>query len=243
MAETPKPRNLKGTWKQALVTFLSPFVLLFVFRWAILEFFVIPSSSMVPTLLIHDHILVKKWSYGLKQPFGDDWLFFWQKPQRGDVVVFRYPKNPNVFYIKRLIGLPGDKIVFENKILTVNGLKWETLPLENSSREEEDSEGFTYFEENSGDKESHIIRYLQSHEEHERLEIDVPEKNYFFMGDNRDQSSDSRIWGFVPQALLIGPAWSVWLSCSQTLENMPMVCDPQKLRWSRFFKKIVVRGP
>ncbi len=107
MSPTPETKNLKGTWDQAILTFLLPILLVLGVRWAFVEPFVIPSGSMIPNLLIHDHIIVKKFSYGLHIPFGDVWIAQWSAPQRGDIVVFKYPENPDVYYIKRLIGLPG----------------------------------------------------------------------------------------------------------------------------------------
>ena len=111
----------QGTWPQALLTFFIPLALVFLFRWFLFEPFVIPSESMVPNLLIHDHIMVKKFSYGFKPPMGDGWLWKFKQPARGDVVVFRFPENRDVFFIKRLIGLPGDEVLVQNGQISVNG--------------------------------------------------------------------------------------------------------------------------
>ena len=117
----PRKKNGKqGRWSQALLLFFLPIFLIFSLRWFFYEPFVIPSESMVPNLYIHDHILVQKFSSGLKTPMGDGWLYMWQKPKRGDVVVFRFPENRDVFFIKRLIGLPGDKIKTKGMSLSVN---------------------------------------------------------------------------------------------------------------------------
>lgn len=230
MSEIPNSKNLKGTWNQAILTFLFPILLVLGFRWALLEPFVIPSGSMIPTLLIHDHILVKKFAYGLRIPFLNHWLFQWAQPQRGQIVVFKYPENPGVFYIKRLIGLPGDVVEVQSGRVTVNGQK---LPLEALLLAGRES-GFSYFHEQNGDK-TYTVRFLSEEASGEAQTFKVPNGQYFFMGDNRDQSSDSRFWGFVKSEFVVGEAWFVWLSCESTLPSMALVCDPSQLRYDRFF--------
>lgn len=232
-------KGKQGTWPQALVTFLVPLFLIFVFRWFVFEPFVIPSESMVPNLLIHDHILVKKFSYGLKFPIGDGWIWKYKQPARGDIVVFRFPENRDIFFIKRLIGLPGDQLLIQNGQISVNGIPWPLTPLPEDFSA--DPESFNYFLENSSPaKNSHIIRLFASgsHVDEEEKKITVPENSYFVMGDNRDQSRDSRFWGFVPEQLLVGKAWVIWLSCEETLASAPFICDPLRLRSDRFFKTI-----
>lgn len=233
-----KKIGLQGTWPQAIGLFLLPLFLIFAFRWFVYEPFVIPSESMVPNLLIHDHILVKKFSYGLKPPMGDGWLFRFNQPQRGDVVVFRYPENRDVFFIKRLIGLPGDEIVVQNGQIQVNGKPWVLVPQNKEQSENEDI--FNYYDESSSETESHRVRFF-SNLEHlgpDEKTFKVPQGSYFVMGDNRDQSHDSRFWGFVPEALLVGKAHLIWLSCEETLASAPFICDPLRLRRDRFFKTI-----
>ncbi|MEK2687580.1 signal peptidase I [Bdellovibrio sp. GT3] len=234
-SETPVEKNLKGTWNQAILTFLFPILLVLGVRWSIVEPFVIPSGSMIPNLLIHDHILVKKFSYGLHLPFSDKWLLQWSSPKRGDVVVFKYPENPDVYYIKRLIGLPGDDIVVKAGQITLNG---ETLRLDSQQSDLFES-GFTYFKEYF-DGDSHLIRFMDYKFEDDppAQTFKVPEGQYFFMGDNRDQSSDSRVWGFVKSDYVVGRAWVIWLSCDSTLPSMRFMCDPAQMRWSRLFKTI-----
>lgn len=232
----------QGTWPQALSLFFFPIFLIFAFRWFAFEPFVIPSESMVPNLLIHDHIVVKKFSYGLKWPMGDGWMMKWKQPQRGDVIVFRFPENRDVFYIKRLIGLPGDKVVVQNGQISVNGKPWILKPAQDAGYQEDTA--FAYFEEQVQperlDKASHIVRFFakSGHVGAEEKEFIVPEKSYFAMGDNRDQSHDSRFWGFIPEDLLVGRASFIWLSCHETLESAPFICDPTKIRGSRFLQSI-----
>jgi signal peptidase I, bacterial type len=223
-------KNLKGTWNQAILTFLFPILLVFTVRWAIIEPFIIPSGSMIPNLLVNDHILVKKFAMGLKVPFSNTWIVRWGGVHRGEIVVFKYPENPEIYYIKRLIGLPGDKVHIQDGKVIVNDVEWTLSP----TTVEED--GFNYFVEATPEH-AHTVRFFK-----ERMEgvpamtYTIPEGNYFFMGDNRDQSSDGRVWGFVKEDYLVGKAWLIWLSCENTLPSMSYVCDPSQIRWSRLFK-------
>jgi signal peptidase I len=227
-------KSLKGTWHQAIGTFLFPLLLVFGIRWLVIEPFVIPSGSMIPNLLIHDHIFVKKYSLGLKVPFTDFWLTRWRAPKRGEVLVFRYPENPDIFYIKRLIGLPGDTVVVQGSgRIAVNGNEWTLTPHESL-----DDDGFKYFVENV-DGQKHVVRFYGSPTaSNESKEYKVPEHEYFFMGDNRDQSSDGRVWGFVPEKYLVGPASVIWLSCENTLTSVSYICDPRQIRWQRLFNSV-----
>ena len=233
----------QGTWPQALSLFFFPLFLIFAFRWFLFEPFVIPSESMVPNLLIHDHIIVKKFSYGLKWPMGDGWLWKWNEPRRGDVIVFRYPENRDVFYIKRLIGLPGDKVTVQNGQISVNDQPWIIEPTQGNEADSDDRE-FNYYLESIPDdgpvREPHIVRFFAK-DEHlgpEEKQFIVPEKSYFAMGDNRDQSHDSRFWGYIPEDLLVGRATFIWLSCEETLVSAPFICDPMRFRIGRFFQSI-----
>ncbi len=232
-------KGKQGTWPQALLTFIVPLLLIFIFRWFLFEPFVIPSESMIPNLLIHDHILVKKFTYGLKWPIGDGWLLQYKKPQRGDVVVFRFPENRDVFYIKRLIGLPGDSVGVENGHITVNGKPWVLAPIMESTYDDEDL--YNYFTESADGVKPHTVRLFatSSRADGDDSKFQVPKNSYFVMGDNRDQSRDSRSWGFVPEDLLVGKASLVWLSCAETLVSAPFICDPLRLRSDRFFKTIL----
>jgi signal peptidase I len=233
--EQPAEKNLKGTWNQAILTFLFPILLVMGVRWALFEPFVIPSGSMIPNLLIHDHILVKKFAYGLHLPFSDKWLVQWSPPQRGQIIVFKYPENPDVYYIKRLVGLPGDEVLVKAGRITING---QELPVE-KFEDAQNEQGFTYYSELM-DSDKHVIRFMDFKFDDDATPqvFKVPEGNYFFMGDNRDQSSDSRVWGFVKKDYIVGRAWAIWLSCENTLPTMTFMCDPAQMRWSRLFKTL-----
>ena len=220
----------QGRWPKTLLIFSFPFLVFFLFRGFMFEPFVIPSESMMPNLLIHDHIVVNKHTYGLRSLFTDNWLVQFREPQRGDVVVFRYPKNHNVFFIKRLIGLPGDEIKVQGMSLKVNG---ELYPLDPAFEA-------GVFSEYNGAK-AYEVAYFADGEDDVRGEekvFKVPAKSYFVMGDNRYNSHDSRFWGFVPEKFLIGKASAIWMSCEEMLDSAPFLCNPQSFRRERFFKKI-----
>ena len=226
--EKPLQRDLRATWTQALVSFLSPIFLVVLIRILIVEPFVIPSGSMIPTLLVHDHILAEKWAYGLHVPGIDAFVLKWANPKTFDIVVFRYPKNPDVFFVKRVIGLPGDEISVHEGNLKINGkeipqelmTEVKNWPIEMDSR-------FAYFNEAG-----HVVRFEDKNDSSFH-ELKVPAGFLFVMGDNRDQSSDSRVWGFVPINNLIGRVSRVWLSCRETLPSANYICNPQTLRWDR----------
>lgn len=233
----------QGSWPKAIFLFLSPIILILAIRWLLFEPFVIPSGSMIPNLLIHDHLFVKKFSYGVRFPIGDGWLYKWSQPQRGDIVVFRYPLNRDVFFIKRVIGLPGDKLNIQNGQITVNDKPWVIYPLTKGVYPEEDE--FNYFIEtipatDVAVEKEHTIRLFSAteHIDSEEKNIIVPNDTYFMMGDNRDQSDDSRFWGFVEEKYLVGKASLIWLSCSDMIPTAPMICDPLKIRAERIFKKV-----
>lgn len=232
-------QNKKGTWPQALKGFFSPILIILILRWGVVEPFVIPSGSMIPQLLIHDHILVKKFTYGLKIPFFDSWLVRWSAPERGQVIVFKFPENPDVYYIKRLIAVPGDIVKVKDGRISVNEQEWKVIPTSSLETDASNFEkNFDYFKELTPGHE-HLIRFLKNREApSEEIVYKLAPHQFFFMGDNRDQSSDGRVWGFVDEELLVGQAWIVWLSCKDTLPSAPFVCDPSLLRWQRFFTTV-----
>ena len=223
--------NHKTTWSKAIFTFLIPIFLVGFIRWALVEPFIIPSGSMLPNLHIHDHVLVKKFSYGLKIPFSNVWVFRWGMPQRGEIAVFKYPKQPSVYFIKRIVGLPGDEVQIKGSTLTVNGELWEAKPIETPAGADSH---FDYF-----DEKGHIVRYRQGDlKSNEEFKITLKDSEYFVMGDNRDESMDSRYWGTLPEGLLVGRAWRVVIGCDETLPSNSMLCNPATIRKDRFWLKV-----
>ncbi|MCV2883245.1 signal peptidase I [Aestuariibacter sp. AA17] len=203
-----------------------------VLRSFIYEPFQIPSGSMMPTLLVGDFILVEKFAYGLKDPVVRNKFFETGTPERGDVVVFKYPVQPNVDYIKRVVGLPGDTVVYRDKQLFIKkacDVKTECEPMQPveltfEKRGEFFSQGapLARYTEQLGEMEHEILRNPRAMANVQHYgprqpgtQIDewiVPEGQYFVMGDNRDNSLDSRFWGFVPDENLVGKAVAIWIS-------------------------------
>lgn len=193
-------------------SFFPVVLIVLLLRSFLAEPFRIPSGSMMPTLLIGDFILVNKFTYGVKLPVLNTKLIEMNKPERGDIVVFRYPKNPKVDYIKRVIGLPGDKIAYYNKKIYINGEKISQDLLESYEGlgQGENMTGAKHFIENLNPVE-HSILIRQGQPSIESVYI-VPQRRYFVMGDNRDNSNDSRYWGTVPEENLVGKAFFIWMN-------------------------------
>ncbi|OHY97500.1 signal peptidase I [Salinicola sp. LHM] len=188
-------------------SFFPVLLVVLVLRSFVIEPFQIPSGSMRPTLEVGDFILVNKFSYGLRLPVVNTEIVDIGEPERGDVMVFRFPQDPSVNFIKRVIGLPGDHIRYENKQLYVNG---KPVPKSMTDPDPAEAPGEELFEEHLGDVEHSIFNNPQSPGPQMR-EIVVPDHEYFMMGDNRDHSNDSRYWGFVPEKNIVGKAFAVWM--------------------------------
>ena len=217
------------TWIEYSGSFFPVIALVFFLRSFLYEPFKIPSSSMVPTLVIGDLILVNKFTYGIRLPVINKKVIEINNPKRGDVMVFKYPKDPSLDYIKRVVGVPGDKIIYKNKRLTVNGkeLSYQALP---DYLDEEHLSYSKQFVEDLNNVSHRILNdervppYVQNpdafpfHElctyNAEGFACTVPAGHYFMMGDNRDNSLDSRYWGFVPDENIVGKAFFVWMNLS-----------------------------
>jgi signal peptidase I len=182
-----------------------------ILRSFLAEPFRIPSGSMIPTLLVGDFILVNKYAYGLRDPVFHYEFFKVGRPQRGDVAVFRWPRDPSTDFIKRIVGIPGDRIAYRDKTLYVNG---EVAALEaDGVYGAPGPQGTTTayrLKESLGPLVHHII--VDPNRPPEDFEFEVPEGQYFAMGDNRDGSFDSRGWGTVPEHNLVGRAFFIWMS-------------------------------
>lgn len=189
-------------------SFFPLLLIVFVLRSFFYEPFQIPSGSMIPTLKIGDFILVNKFTYGIRNPITNDTLIEMDSPKRGDVAVFFPPHQPQTYYIKRVIGLPGDRISYNDHVLTINGIEVnETLvarvPAVNAQ--------YRLVKETLSGHEYQVHKNIIPGYLSRRNELVVPEGHYFMMGDNRDHSSDSRDWGVVSEKALVGRADVVWM--------------------------------
>jgi signal peptidase I len=189
-------------------SFFPVLLVVFVLRSFLVEPFQIPSSSMVPTLLIGDYILVNKFTYGIRLPVLRTKVMDVNEPQRGDVMVFFPPHMNDTYFIKRVIGVPGDTVSYRNKELTVNGEKVARVP---ASPEEGLGLDPRYrIDRESLGSEAHLMQVDPYRPAAEFTEVVKP-GHYFMMGDNRDNSSDSRVWGQVPERDIVGKAFAIWM--------------------------------
>ncbi|MGB7392264.1 signal peptidase I [Marinomonas sp.] len=209
LADTPK-------YVAEVKSYFVIIAVIFFLRSFVVEPFQIPSGSMLPTLKIGDFILVNKFDYGIRLPVLNTKIIETTEPKRGDVVVFKYPRDPSLNYIKRLVGMPGDVISYHNKTLMVNGEAVSKaflaeLPISLNPNQEP----VKVYQEDLGGKQHET--YNSYHHGAPDGDWIVPKGHYFVMGDNRDNSADSREWGFVPEANLKGRAFYVWLHWNKFL--------------------------
>lgn len=206
--ETSRRRVAKEPWPVDYARSFFPVLLVvLLLRSFVVEPFQIPSGSMRPTLEVGDFILVNKYTYGLRLPVLNTEVVELGKPERGDVMVFRFPQEPSVNFIKRVVGLPGDRIRYEGKQLFVNG---EPVPKSLLEEVPRDAPNELLLEERLGEL-SHRIYNNPRDPGPQVRELEVPAGHYFTMGDNRDHSNDSRYWGFVPEENVVGKAFAVWM--------------------------------
>ena len=216
-------------WVEYGASFFPVILAVFLLRSFLVEPFKIPSGSMIPTLQIGDFILVNKYTYGIRLPVLNKKVIELGQPQRGDVMVFRYPENPSLDYIKRVVGLPGDKISYQNKRLSINGQEVQ----EKKAEDYLNAERLYYtprFMETLGGVPHEILIEPEApsfvtpisdfpfrdkcHYNSSGVTCVVPPGHYFMMGDNRDNSQDSRFWGFVPDENIVGKAFFIWFNFS-----------------------------
>lgn len=227
----------KINWKEWR-SFAVIALVIFTFRSMAFEPFRIPSGSMIPTLNIGDFILVNKFAYGLKVPFSDMfsnpiYMTNFESPKRDDVIIFKYPPEPNLTYIKRVVGLPGDEVELISKQVYVNGRMIPTTPesteMLKSFADSFDGVKVSVFKVKDQGREFNIQTTSHESRVDNLPKFKVPDGHYFVMGDNRDFSADSRYWGFVPKENIKGRALLVWMSMTLPLLDSGFSFSPSRI--------------
>ena len=207
-------------------SFFPVFITVLFLRSFLIEPFRIPSGSLEPTLLVGDFLVVNKFAYGVRLPVWEKKIINVNAPKKGDIVVFRWPPNPSYDYIKRVIGVPGDHITYHDKVLSINGVEMKQTFMRYTT-DPSSGQAVSEFQENLNG----VVHDLFVRTDMPAVDFDVtvPVGNYFMMGDNRDDSADSRFWGFVSDEYLRGQALAIWMSWNNKID---------RVRWNRLFHLI-----
>jgi len=248
LSQASPTEQTQGTSKfraflENVFSLLIALALVFTIRSSIVEAFKIPSGSMIPTLLVGDHIFVNKFAYGLKVPFSDlidnNPTYLWKREpaKRGDIIVFLFPRDESIYYIKRVVGVPGDVIEIREKMVYINNEPVGRTPIEGPAADEvfnalDDPRygrsNLELYTEKLGEIEHPILIDKNNFLDDDRGPITVPEDSLFVMGDNRDFSNDSRVWGFVPFKNVKGKAMMIWLSMWIDLQQKDLTFRPSR---------------
>ena len=206
-------------------SFFPIFLIVLLIRSFIIQPYRVPTGSLEPTVMSGDFIIVNQYVYGLRLPVINKKIVEIGSPKRGDIALFRYPDDPRMIYVKRVIGLPGDHISYRSKTLTINGKVAQQFDLGMDMEAGRDPHSSVQLKTEMLGEVSHSIFIRPHYREFEEFDIIiVPSRSYFMMGDNRDNSNDSRVWGVVPEKNLIGKAIGVWMSWDHSNKT---------IRWKR----------
>lgn len=238
------PENKKKWLLDNVISLGTALFLVLIIRSSVVEAFKIPSGSMIPTLFVGDHIFVNKFAYGFKLPFTD-WLMddpieivSREGPKRGDIIVFKWPVDVSYYYIKRVIGTPGDKVQVKGKRLFINDQPIEVKPIAEADQakivadlkdNEYDKTALEVHREILGANDPTIMTDKSSVLDHDWGPETVPADSYFVMGDNRDHSNDSRFWGFVHKRFIRGKALVIWLSVWLDFKTWDFTFHPKRI--------------
>lgn len=207
-------------------SFFPVFITVLLLRSFLIEPFRIPSGSLEPTLLVGDFLAVNKFTYGLRLPVWDKKIIALNNPKVGDIVVFRWPPNPSYDYIKRVVGAPGDQVSYHHKMLTINGHE-ATQTFQRYTTDPSSGQAVVLYQENLQGVVHDV--FVKSDMPAIDFDVTVPKGHYLMMGDNRDDSADSRFWGFVADEYVRGKAFVIWMSWDSKRD---------RVRWNRLFKLI-----